>query len=782
MLTRVLYFYFFKIMKSSSKRGVFSRIGLSFLGVSLLVPQVVFATHGRNPISYAKASTTGTSMISDGEGGFWIVWAHAKYSSYTGDDEIYIQHMDEEGEFLLSTDSEKVIDEVGTYAYPQAVLDEKGVIFTWQDKRNGNTDVYAQRVNEKRGKVWAADAPIVTDTNEQTLPQILRVEDDVVIVWNDTRSGNTDVYAQRLDEYGSALWASNGVVVADGSGEQVLEDIVTDDDGNVYITFSDGSNPSIQKIQKLNTEGSRRFDTGIAVSTENRTMRESQMRIDKGNLFITWIHDSILIVYAQRMDTQGNRLWGSTGKQISAQVEGGHAHPQILSDGDHGAFIVWESTVFGVTNLSFQHIDENGKLLLGAYGIALTDSPKGTNSRPMLFSTWHDHLLVIFLNNESTSDPDISIKEVDRSGNVLTPDDRQNQQPVDSLDADLLRAVPDAGFGLHYTYVDYGGGLGDLFSNHAHPTGNPSFDYSTRVLATVSGAGRTTEIRTYNRYEQREGVTIRPYGSFTGGANIAVGDVNGDGKDDIVVAPRPGGGPQVHVYSQDGKLLGDFWAYDVNSRNGVRVAVGNVDGDAAEEIIVVPEQETRAHVKVYNFDAQRSIIAEWDAFGTATSGGSVAVGDIDKDGRGEVIVGAGPTGGPHVRVFEANGELKPIAFFAYHTDYRGGIDVAAGDVDGDGKAEIATVPRVGNARVKVYRYNTEQTILGEWNAYGEFPVGGRVDLVDMDYDGKAEVVTGVESGGPHVRTFEVNGALLLTDFFAFESDFRGGVDVSGGSF
>lgn len=762
---------------------------VAFFIVSLVLPHIAFA---RTPISYAKASTTGTSMISDREGGFWIVWAHAKQALSVGNDEIYVQHLDERGEFLLPTDSEKVIDQVGTYAYPDAVLYDNDLVFAWQDKRYGTTDIFAQRVNEKREKQWGSDALVVSFGGEQTLPQIVRSNDDVVIVWNDTRSGNTDVRAQRLNSNGDKIWTTqtgggisedvtDGIAVADGNDEQVLEDVVTDDDGNVYVSYVDGSSPSIIKVQKIDLQGNRRFDSGIPVSTENRTMTESEMVIEKGKLFITWIHDSIRIVWAQRLDTQGNRQWGDTGKQISAQVEGGHGHPTIVDDGEQGAFIVWESSTFGTTNLSFQHIDKTGKLLNGAYGTALTNAKRGAQLRPVLFPSWNDHLMVSFVDNEFTFDVDISVMEIDRAGKVFTPEDDQNQQGVDSLKIELLKAVPDAGGGLHYSYVDYGGGLGDLFSGHAHPTGNASFDYSTRVLATASGPGRTTEIRIFNRYEGRENPTIRPYGSFTGGANVAVGDVTGDGEDDIVVAPRVGGGPHVRVYSKDGKLLGDFWPFDVNSRNGVQVAVGNVDGDAADEIVVVPEQNDRTRVKVYNFDAKRTIIGEWDAFGEARSGGSVAVGDVDQDGVGEIIVGAGPTGGPHVRVFEARGELKSISFFAYHTDYRGGIDVAAGDVDGDGKAEIATVPRSGNARVKIYRYNTQQTILGEWNAYGEFPVGGRVNLADVDYDGKAEVVTGVMSGGPHVRTFEVNGTPLLTDFFAFESNFRGGVDVSVGS-
>jgi hypothetical protein len=103
----------------------------------------------------------------------------------------------------------------------------------------------------------------------------------------------------------------------------------------------------------------------------------------------------------------------------------------------------------------------------------------------------------------------------------------------------------------------------------------------------------------------------------------------------------------------------------------------------------------------------------------------VTAGDVDHDGKDEIITGAGPGGGPHVRVFEADGSPKPTWFFAFHKDFRGGIDVASTDIDSDGKDEIiVSQASQGQAWIKIYRYNSEKTICANFLAYCDCFEGG----------------------------------------------------------
>ncbi|MFH2104625.1 MAG: S8 family serine peptidase [Parcubacteria group bacterium] len=305
-------------------------------------------------------------------------------------------------------------------------------------------------------------------------------------------------------------------------------------------------------------------------------------------------------------------------------------------------------------------------------------------------------------------------------------------------------------------------------------------------IITGAGPGGGPQIRAFNDSGVSTGLNFFAYDqSFKGGTRVTTGDIDADGQDEIIVGAGTGGGPQIRVFESDGQAKPiQFFAFHPDSRTGVDVAAGDVDGDGKDEIAVSQLANGEAWVKVYRYDDGQTIMGEWLAFPAGVnSGATVAMGDVDRDGLAEVIVGAGTGGGPQVRVFEYNGEVKPIQFFAFHPDSRTGVDVAAGDVDGDGKDEIAVSQLAnGEAWVKVYRYNDEQTVITAFRAYSRGVMSGaNIDLIDVDSDGETEIVTGAgNTGGPHVRAFEMYEPITSTSFLAYGNYFRGGVDVVGG--
>lgn len=301
-------------------------------------------------------------------------------------------------------------------------------------------------------------------------------------------------------------------------------------------------------------------------------------------------------------------------------------------------------------------------------------------------------------------------------------------------------------------------------------------------IAVGAGFGGNPHVKTFDK----EGIPteFNQYvydANFRGGVDVALGDVDGDGKNEIITGTGLSGGPQVRIFKEDGREIANFFAFHENYHGGINVAAGDADFDGKDEVAVVQASDGQAWVKVYRISSGFPLLGEWNAYGHVECGGDVAMGDIDADGQDEVIVGAGPGGGPQIRVFEANGTLKPIQFFAFHPNYRGGVRVAAGDVDGDGKDEIGvTQAALGDQSwIKIYRYNNNQTIIGEWKAYGDFFFGADLDIGDIDNDGKIEVITGpTKGGGPQVLTFNPAGEMLPLRFYTFNPDFRGGINVS----
>ena len=177
--------------------------------------------------------------------------------------------------------------------------------------------------------------------------------------------------------------------------------------------------------------------------------------------------------------------------------------------------------------------------------------------------------------------------------------------------------------------------------------------------------------------------------AFRGGVRVAVGDINGDGTPDFVTAPGRGGGPHIKVFDgTDGHLIREFMAFDQNFRGGVNVATGDVDGDGFDDIIVGADAGGGPHVKVFS-GADDSVLQSFMAFDLAFTGGvRVAAGDINFDGLTDVITAAGVGGGPQVKAFDAFDHSLVENFFAFNSALRGGIFVAAGDVNGDGAADI----------------------------------------------------------------------------------------------
>src|SRR5215204_1445602 len=195
----------------------------------------------------------------------------------------------------------------------------------------------------------------------------------------------------------------------------------------------------------------------------------------------------------------------------------------------------------------------------------------------------------------------------------------------------------------------------------------------------------------------------------TGGVRVAVGDVTGDGKPDVIAGAGPGGGPHVKVFDgATGAEVRSFFAYDQGFSGGVFVAAGDVNGDGVAEIVTGTgaNANAAAHVKVFN-GVNLNELASFLPYGGAFKGGiRVAVGDVNGDGVPDIITGAA-SATSHVKAFHGRTQSELASFFAYTPTFAGGVYVAAGDVNGDGAADIITGAGPGGGpHVKVFSGST----------------------------------------------------------------------------
>ncbi len=237
------------------------------------------------------------------------------------------------------------------------------------------------------------------------------------------------------------------------------------------------------------------------------------------------------------------------------------------------------------------------------------------------------------------------------------------------------------------------------------------------LIAAVPGPGRQTEVKILDPVSGSVLRTLEGFeASFSGGLFVAAGDVNGDGFEDIAISADQGGGGRVKVY--DGKaftLLADFYGIDDPSfRGGARVAFGDVNGDGAADLVVSAGFGGGPRVALFNGKTVRPdqapgrLVGDFYVFEqTLRNGVYVTAGDLNGDGFAELIAGGGPGGGP--RVFGLDGRSimqgQPrtvVDFFAGDPNNRDGVRLAVKNLDGDKLGDIVTGQGGGGTTVRAY--------------------------------------------------------------------------------
>jgi len=258
----------------------------------------------------------------------------------------------------------------------------------------------------------------------------------------------------------------------------------------------------------------------------------------------------------------------------------------------------------------------------------------------------------------------------------------------------------------------------------------------------------------------------------------------------IITGAGPGGGPQVRVFEADGRLAKSFLAYDQAFRGGVNVAVGDVDGDGQNEIVSAPAGGMTPLVRVWSMTGQQE--KEFLAYGASFTGGvNVAVGNADGNGADEIITAPASAGGPNIRIFGyRNGRYVPttVNFNAYDPAFRGGVNLAVLDLEGNGTAEIVTAPAsAGGPQLRIFGFRNARyvpVILGLMAFDPGFRGGVSLGGGDVDGDGDDEILAGIASRGPsQIKAFErlSNGTLRQkgATVTAFGSSFTGGISLAG---
>ncbi|TLY30809.1 MAG: T9SS type A sorting domain-containing protein [Ignavibacteria bacterium] len=288
------------------------------------------------PISTAPLAQGQPVITGDGSGGAIIAysWNTAHFSGYGDSVHIYAQRIDSLGGIQWRNNGVPICTVKGAQTWVAITADGAGgAILVWQDTRSGLNNVYAQRVNQWGQPLWTADGvPVTTAANESRPPFPVVTSSGnggAIIAWRDGHSGTYSVYAQRLDPSGTVQWPAEGALISTSPAtvQDFVVQIISDDSGGAIIAWVD---------QRGGT-GSQYYD-----------------------------------IYAQKINAAGAVQWALNGIPICTSPDGQYS-PRLVGDGSRGAIIAWSDSRDGSSeNIYAQHVGSNGQVLWAANGAAVS--------------------------------------------------------------------------------------------------------------------------------------------------------------------------------------------------------------------------------------------------------------------------------------------------------------------------------------------------------------------------------------------------------------------------
>jgi len=405
------------------------RKSVSFIIAAVLL--CVFLSYNQLYAAWSNSSSDNTAVSTatgnqndqrinlSSDGGTIVVWTDYR----NGNADIYAQKFDANGNAKWTADGVAVCTSANDQENPRLISDDNGgAIIVWQDYRgNVNYDIYAQRIDTNGNALWTADGVAVSTANRsQTKPTLVRDgSGGAIITWNDYRNGPTsgwDIYAQRLDSNGNVLWTSSGVIVSNAAAGQANPEITDDNNGGVIIAWEDNRASSNEiYAQRLDSSGIPQWTAnGVLVSSAAASKNRQRIVSDgSGGVIIAWENDSD--VYAQKLNASGSPQWTAAGVAVCS-ADNSQINVSLASLSG-GAVITWQDTRSGF-GIYAQRLDSGGAAQWTANGVAVAT---GVNElfNPIVRSDYYNRMIIAWEDRRSGSGFDIYAQRLDANGNAL---------------------------------------------------------------------------------------------------------------------------------------------------------------------------------------------------------------------------------------------------------------------------------------------------------------------------------------------------------------------------
>ncbi len=304
------------------------------------------------PVCTATGNQNAQQLIADGSGGAIIVWSDGRVGGPSAD--ILAQRIDASGTVLWTTNGASVCNATSLQNTPQLISDGAGgAIISWEDWRSfSQPDIYAQRISFNGFTSWNFNGVLICSepnfANQYSTKIVTDGAGGAIICWLDQRNfgSGQDIYAQRVNASGLVQWVSNGVAVCNANALQTAQQMISDGAGGAIIIWEDRRTERDIYAQRLNNAGTAQWiANGIPVCNVSGTQTDPQLvaRVSGGTT-IVWTdlrNSSQEDIYAQAITLNGLALWISNGVPVANETHS-QSVPQLIPDAADGAIIAWQ--------------------------------------------------------------------------------------------------------------------------------------------------------------------------------------------------------------------------------------------------------------------------------------------------------------------------------------------------------------------------------------------------------------------------------------------------------
>lgn len=287
-------------------------------------------------------------IVSDGAGGAFVAWVDDRAG--VGSSDIYLQRITSSGAVATGWPAGglAVCTAGGSQFMPTLTMESGAAIVAWQDDRNPSLDVYAQKVSAAGAVQWTANgAAVCTALGSQSDPAIVGDKaGGAIVAWQDTRGGATaDIYAQRLNASGAPQWSLDGNALCTSASDQITPHVLADASGGAIVVWDDyRSNNADIYAQRVNASGVAQWMANGVALCLNLGEQYGGVPVSDGagGAIVPWVDFRFPTgsYYAQRISDTGVLGWVANGLPICSV--GDVSDPVASPDGMGGAFFVWD--------------------------------------------------------------------------------------------------------------------------------------------------------------------------------------------------------------------------------------------------------------------------------------------------------------------------------------------------------------------------------------------------------------------------------------------------------